>query len=822
MSSEKNDQMNASFKSNLKNSFIAAAIFLGLALVYGYPALQGNVLNQHDTAQVKAMSWEPREQYDKTGELVFWSNAMFGGIPTYTTFVGDITQVMYSIQGFLQNSLPKPVNFLFFGMLGFFILLRSFKVNNWWAIFGSIVYCFGTYNLQITATGHDTKMLSIAFMPIAIAGMIKLYRGKYMAGALLALLGLSFTIQNGMYQMLYYLLIILFVLGIGFFIKAILEKNFKNFGKATIIMIICGVLAVLPNLLGVALTKEYGQYTMRGGLSELSLNKKGQDEKKNGGLDKDYAFSWSQGVGETLTLFVPNLYGGSGQLYWGAQPFVAGPIYFGILTMLFMVLGLLVIRNRLKWVFFSIGMIGAFLAMGKNFAALNYFLFDHLPMYNSFRTPSMAMTMASFAFVFLAAWGVQVFISDKITKDERWKTLKLSLIIVGGITLLLGLGSGLFMDFKGAGDETMKARMAQQYQQQGATQTQIQQAINNAFSGITEERAEAARNDGFRSLLFLIVGGLLLFLFVKEKIDKRKLILFLGLVFAADVVFIGWRYLNDESYVEEADYEQQFAPRAVDLQIKQDPDPYYRVLDLSVNTYNDATQAVHHKCIGGYHPAKLENYQDLIDMQMTPGKMLNAEVLNMLNTKYIIAQNQQLYPNPSACGNGWFVNNIKKVKTADEAMLALNASQLGDTARVPNAFDPKQTAVIREKDLSSDDALSFTKDSSGQIKLTEYNLNSLNFESSNKHDGFAVFSDIYYPLGWKAYVDDKETKIINTNYALRGLYIPAGNHKIKFEFAPETYHKLKWLPGVSSLVILLLILGLGGLLLKQELKPKAV
>lgn len=812
--------MNEAFKSNLKNSLIAIAIFLGLALAYSYPALQGNVLNQHDNAQWKSMSWEPRSHYDETGETPLWSNAMFGGIPTYTTYMNGLTQVMYSIQDFFQNALPKPVMFFFFGMLGFFILLRSFKINNWWAIFGSIVYCFGTYNLQITAVGHDTKMLSIAFMPIAIAGMLQLYRGKYIKGAFLSLLGLSLTIQNGMYQVLYYLLIIMVLLGVGFFIKALLDKNLKKFGIATIIMILCGVLAVLPNLFGVTLTKEYGKYTMRGGQSELTLNNEGKEAKKNGGLDKDYAFSWSQGVGETMTLFVPNLYGGSGQLYWGAQPFVAGPIYFGILTMMFMVLGLFIIRNRLKWVLFCIGLFGAFLAMGKNFSMLNYFLFDNLPMYNSFRTPSMAMTIAAVIFVFLAAWGVQAFISDKVTKDERWKSLKFSLIIVGGITLILGLGSGLFMDFKGSGDENMKARMTQQYQQQGAQPAQIQQAVNNAFSGIYEERAEVARNDGFRSLLFLFIGGLLLFLFIKDKIDKTKLMLFLGLAFAADVVFIGSRYLNEESYVEESEYEQQFAPRAVDLQIKQDPDPYYRVLDLSVNTYNNANQAIHHKCIGGYHPAKLENYQDLIDVQMTPGKMLNAEVLNMLNTKYIIGQNQQAYPNPTACGNAWFVNNIKKVKTADEAMLALNAGQIGDTAVVANAFKPKETAVVREKELSANDAISFTKDSSSQISLTEYSLNHLNFESNNNNAGFAVFSDIYYPLGWKAYVDNKEVKIINTNYALRGIYIPAGAHKVKFEFIPETYTKLKWLPGVSSILILLIILGLGGILIKQELQLK--
>lgn len=821
--------MNEAFKGNLKNTLIALAIFLGLALAYSYPALQGKVLNQHDFAQWKSMSWEPREHFEETGETPLWSNSMFGGVPTYTTYMAGGVQVMYTIQHFLMDSLPKPVMYFFFAMIGFFILLRTFKINYWWAVFGSIVYCFGTYNLQITAVGHETKMLSIAFMPIAIAGMIQLYRGKYIKGALLALIGLSLSIQNGMYQMLYYLLMILVLLGVGFLIKAILDKNFKHFGKATIIMLICGVLAVIPNLFGVALTKEYGKYTMRGGQSELTINKDEKEKEKKGGLNKKYAFSWSQSVGETFTLFVPNLYGGgSREAYWGPQPGIAGPIYFGILSILFMVLGLFVIRNRLKWVLFGIGIFGTFLAMGKHFSTLNYFLFDNLPMYNSFRTPTMAMTIAAFAFIFLAVWGVHVFVSDKINKDERWKSLKLSLIIVGGLTLLLGLGSGAFLDFRGENDDSLRAQVAQQYQKQGAQPAQIQPAVTNYMTGIYEQRAETARNDGFRSLFILVLGGLLLFLFTRGIIKEKVLILLLGIVFASDLLIIGTRYLKETddiqttNYVDEDTYDAQFAPRQVDLQIKQDTDPYYRVLDLSLNTYNNATQAIHHKCIGGYHPAKLENYQDLIDVQMTPGRMLNAEVLNMLNTKYIITQNQQVYPNQTACGNAWFVNSIKKVSTADEAMLALNAGQIGDTTVVPNSFKAKETAIIRAKELTAADALSFTKDSSSQIALTEYSLNHLNFESNNQHDGFAVFSDIYYPLGWKAYVDNKEAKIINTNYALRGIYIPAGNHKIKFEFIPETYTKLKWLPGVSSILILLIILGLGGLLLKKELQAKEV
>lgn len=814
--------MSDSFKNNLKSVAIALGIFLFLSLAYTYPSLEGNVLSQHDNVSWQGMSKEAKDFYDKTGESPLWTNSMFGGMPTYTHYLAGVPQANYAIQEFIQSILPKPAYFLFFAMVGFFILLSSMKVNRWIAIIGAIAYAFGSYNVQIIAAGHDTKMLSIAFMPIAFAGMISLYRGKYLAGGLMALTGLAFTIQNGMYQIDYYLIIVMFLLGIGFLMKAIQSGELKKFSLATVILIGCGILSILPSLMYVSLTKEYGNLTMRGGQSELTITNK--DKKANGGLDKDYAFQWSQGVGEVFTLFVPNLYGGGGStgLYWGSQPFVAGPFYFGILTMLLLVLGLLIIQNRMKWALFAIGIFGILLSLGDNFSSFNYLLFDHLPMYNSFRTPSMSMVIPGLTFTIIAFWALHAFLSDEMDAKGRWDALKKSVIITGGLVFLLGIGGSVLMDFKGDNDEELKGQIAQQYKQQGANQMQIQQGVQSAYENIVSERSDAARTDGLRSLFFLVLGGLILWMFTKEKLDKSKAVLLIGVLFVLDLTLLDWRYLNGDNYMDQETYSAQFLPRPVDLDVKKDTDPYYRVFDLSRNVYNDAMQAYHHKCIGGYHPAKMESYQDLIDVHLTPGKKLNQQVLNMLNTKYIIfnAGNQPVsQPNPGACGNAWFVRHIKKVNSADEEMLALDAPQIGDTATMVNPFQPLETAVVRNTELGNE-PISFVKSDSAFIKLTEYSLNHLYFESSNPEDGFAVFSDIYYNLGWTATIDNKEAEIIKTNYLLRGLFIPKGNHTIKFVFMPNTYTKYRPLTMYSSYLILLLILGGVVLLVKDGMKKE--
>jgi hypothetical protein len=429
-------------KKSLVQHLIALGVFILIAFAFNYPALQGNKLSAGDTVHWMGMSEEARAWYEKTGENPMWSNSMFGGMPTVTHYMRGKSNLIYPIQETLTNILPSPVFFFLIAMICFYVLMQSWKVNRWVGIFGAIAFAFASYNLQIIAAGHNTKMFSIAYMPLVLAGMNWVYNQKYLIGAGSALIGLSLMISNSMYQIDYYLIIILLVLAIGYFVQFLKEGKLKEFAISSAIMIAIGIVSVGPSLDQLMLTQEYTSQTMRGGKSELTLGNK--EEKKDGGLNKDYAFQWSQSLGETFTLFVPNLYGGGSRTdvgtgsstyeavnslageasaeqfsqnastYWGPQPFLSGPVYFGIIVMLLCILGLIIIPNRLKWFMLGVGILGIMMSWGKHFSGFNYFLFDHLPMYNKFRTPSMAMVIPGFMFCVIAVWALQEFISDKL------------------------------------------------------------------------------------------------------------------------------------------------------------------------------------------------------------------------------------------------------------------------------------------------------------------------------------------------------------------------------------------------------------------------
>lgn len=823
---------------------VSIGILLLIAFAFSYPTLQGNKLAAGDTIHWMGMSQEARSWYQKTGENPMWSNSMFGGMPTVTHYMRGKNNLIYPIQEFLTDTLPSPVFFLLIAMICFYILMVSWNVNSWIAIFGAVAYAFASYNLQIIGAGHNTKMLSIAYMPLVLAGMNWVYHQKYLIGAGAALVGLSLMISNAMYQIDYYLLLILLAVGVGYFILDLSQKNLKQFFISSAIMLSVGLVSIGPSLDSLLLTKEYTTQTMRGGKSELTIGK--TDNKKDGGLDKDYAFMFSQGIGETFTLLVPNLYGGGARTnvgtgsatykavmdlgagednaeqisknantYWGPQPygFLAGPIYFGAILIFLFVLSFFIIKNKIKWAFIAIAIIGMMMSWGKNLAFFNYFLFDNLPMYNKFRTPSMAIVIPGLAICLLAFWAMQKYFSDVLQNEQRLEALKKSFIITAGLCLLIGIGGIMFLDFKGPFDSELKQSLIQMT---GGNE----QAGSKLFSAIVSDRSSLVLKDGIRSFVYITLAASVMWLFLKQKIKKEIAIILVGLLISIDLISIGTRYLNSDDYVSTEIYDEQFAPRPVDVQINQDTS-YYRVYDLTRNPYNDAMGAYHHKLVGGYHPAKMEAYQDLIDNQLSPGKNLNAEVLNMLNTKYFIFDagggKPVVQQNPNACGNAWFVNKVKVVENADQEMLSLNAENLGDTAQIANPFRPKEEAVVQQKYWNST-TVNYDKDSSSHISLTQYGLNDLSFESNNAHDGFAVFADIYYPYGWKAYIDGKEAPIVKTDYVLRGLNIPAGKHKIKFEFRPQTYLKWGKVSLVSSILILLVLIGGIGLNIKNEMK----
>ncbi|OSZ78568.1 hypothetical protein CAP35_10050 [Chitinophagaceae bacterium IBVUCB1] len=783
---------------------IIIGIFAALAFIFSYPQLQGKVLNQHDTMSWKAMSQEGREHFEKTGENVLWSNSMFGGMPTYTYYVPKNNNYVYYVQGAIMGIMGKPAGFLFLAMLCFYILMSCLKVDRWLGLAGSIAFAFSSYNLVIIGAGHETKMLAIAYMPAVVAGLLYIYNSDWWKGIPLLGLSLALMITSAHYQVVYYTIIIVLALVIGMLFIAIKNGTIKNFLISSVISLVVAVVALGPGLQFVMSTMEYNKTTMRGGQSELTFVKHDQD-KKTGGLDKEYAFRWSNGIGETLCLMIPYLYGGSngepadvapatselvgeqaGQLmYWGPQPFLSGPVYFGAIICFLFVLGLMIVRSPHKWWIFGASLLSIIMSWGNHFPEFNYFLFDNVPMLNKFRTPSMVLVVAQVLFPLLAIWAVHDLLTSKEDKKSLVKKLFIATGITAGVCVLIAVASGMFFDFS------------------GVTELQIPEKDRAAIlPALKDDRQALASKSAFTSAVFILLAAGLLWAYLTDKIKSVQAVM-IGLValIAIDLMSVGNHYLNEESFVEESEFDGMFEPRMVDRQIKEDKDPYYRVLDVTKNTYNDAVQAYHHKVIGGYSPTKMEIYQDMIDVHMN-GEF-NTAVLNMLNTKYIIynPQSPQVSINPEACGNAWFVNEVKWANTADEEIKALDAARLGDTAVYTNPFNPKQTAVVRSTFKKELDGYAFGKDSVASVTLTKYGLNELEFMSKNSQNGLAVFSDIYYPYGWKAYVDDKETPILKANYLLRAIKVPAGEHKIRFEFHPDTFYTGDRIALISCLLL---------------------
>lgn len=802
---------------NLKKyvpQIILIAAFAVISWLYAYPALSGKELSQGDNINWKGMSHEAKQEFERTGETVLWTNSMFGGMPTYTFYVPKTNNFVYKIEAAIESIFPKPAHFFFVAMVCFFLLMRVLGVNRWLAGIGAIAYAFSTYNPIIIAAGHDTKMISLAYMPGVIAGILLTYRGRYVVGA--AMTGITFALMFSMqhFQIVVYMMMILAGLFIGLLVIAIRNGKIKEFVIASAITGVVLALGAGPSLPSFLTSFEYSKTTMRGGQSELTINH--DPSKKKGGLDKDYAFRWSNGIGETFCILVPYLYGGGsaedashapatseavgGQaeqlpMYWGPQPFLSGPVYFGAVICFLFVLGLLVIRSPHKWWIAAVSAIAIVMSWGKNFPGINYWIFDNIPFMNVFRTPSMVLVIPQLLFPVVAVWGVQDILSNYTSpeaRNELWKKVKIAAGITGGLALLLGLGGSMFFDF---------------------TNSAADARYKEILSYLKEDRAAMARNSGLLSAFYIALAAGLLWAYLKNKIKPAYLMAGLGLIVAIDLIPTAWRYLNEKNYADSEQYSDNFKPRPADQQVLQmgQGDPYYRVLDVTRDVYNDAVQAYFHKCVGGYSPAKMEIYQDLIDVHMN--NSFNAQVLNMLNTRFFIVpagqQGQaQVIPNPAACGNAWFVPNIKQVATADEEILSMKAAKLGDTVMSrPGDFDPRQTAIVRNTFASQIQGLQPGLDSGASVKLSKYGLNDIHYVSNNNREGLAVFSDIWYPYGWKAYVDGKETPIIRANYVLRALRLPPGNHKIDFVFHPQKFYVGNTLAGISSFLLYALLVG---------------
>lgn len=800
-------------------------IIIVIAAIFNMPALQGNYLSQHDLFTWLQGSKEHRDFVAKTGENAGWANNMFSGMPLILSDYKANGNWFNSIQNTIllyTHGLPyNPIVLFVLAMVSFYIMSCSLKWNKWLGLTGAIAFAFASYNPIIIVAGHTTKFIDIAYIPALVAAAVYAYQGRYWLGAALAGVSMAFMMDVGHYQIIYYAGIMMVGIIIGLLVQMMKKGKFSQWIKASAFLIVGIVLGVMVNNARILLTQEYSKHSIRGGNSELA-----DANAKTSGLNKDYAFGWSNGVGENLCVLVPGLYGGSSSealpensayaellknkfrqtdkqvermnahapTYWGPQPMLSGPMYFGAIVCFLFVLSIFVVRNPIKWWVLGIAAFFFILSTGKNLA-INDFLFEYFPMLNKFRAPSMSLVIPSFLFVAMGIWALKEVLYSETEKSVLFKHVKNAFYITGGLSLIILIYSQIGMDFRGANDESLAA--------------QFGEAGEEILSAIRADRSSMALKDSLRTLILIILSAGLLYAYLKDKISNQIAAIGILVLVAFDNIGVAYRYMNKDKYITESQWNKELAPRPVDKQILQDNSLNYRVLDLTKSTYNDAFPSLFHKSIGGYHGAKLQIYQDLIEQQLSK---LNSSVLNMLNTKYIIIPGNQQNPevaqtNPGALGNAWFVRNIQTVNTAQEEMQALNAPSLQNLADSSvGTFNPKETAIVRAEHLKGGNSiLNFSGE--GTIELKAATSNRLEYVSNNSQDGFAVFSEIYYPAGWKATIDGKEVDIVRTNYVLRGLHIPAGQHNIVFTFEYPKVKTYETIALIGSILLLLLIIS---------------
>ncbi|MBC7849843.1 MAG: YfhO family protein [Chitinophagaceae bacterium] len=827
--------MNKSVWQRIQPHAIAIAVFVLISIIYCIPAIQGLVVNQSDVIGWKGMAQQSIEFKEKYGYFPLWTNSLFGGMPAYQVYIEAKYNISPAIlDGLFRLFLPGPAGLFFMNCLGFYILARVLGLRTWVAIFGSLAYAFCSYSPILVATGHTTKLASMGYAPALIAGFILLTQRKYVWGLVTMVLFATLLFYQNHIQILYYTLLILACASVAFVIKAIREKQFRHLAMTAGLGIVAGIISAASYAVMLMPLNEYAKETMRGGRSELTLNKPKEDKTK-GGLDKEYAFRWSYGIGESQTFMVPAARGGGSSAnelgeqskaieamqdaqlpenaiqyfrqymspYWGGQPNTSGPVYFGIVVLFLTIVALVLYRGaHLGWLI-AASIIGILMAWGNNFSAFNYFLFDYLPMYNKFRAPSMSLVIPQLTLAVLASIGLQELVYREWNTELLRKKMKTVFIVTGIMAAIMLIG--YFMaDFKGTNDTGIKSMIAESltrgYSQGQQPTEQIAQKANadsGAFmSGLAADRQRLYTADLIRSLIFLALGVALAFFAARKKLAPLYVVIGFTILSFIDLIGVDLRYLSKKDYVDEDEMiGTAFTPNAADQQILQDTG-YYRVFDQTENFTNESRSAYHHNSIGGYHPAKLALYQDLIENQISKN---NLEVLNMLNTKYFIVANQQTQqpmalPNPGALGPVWFVKAIKYVNNADEEMTAMNQ------------FIPADTVIIDKREQSKITAVP-VPDSTASIRLLQNMNDYILYESRAASNQLAVFSEIYYPYGWKAFVDSKEVQIARVNYALRGLPVPAGNHKIEFRFDPQTKKTGDTISFIISILSWIIIVG---------------
>ena len=814
---------------------IAILVFVLLSFAYFFPAdIENRILFQHDTAAGAGAGQEVKEYYEQTGERSRWTNSLFGGMPMYQIAPSyDSTKSLQWVQKAYQLFLPDYVCLTFMLMLGFYILLRVFGIPVWLAGLGGIMWAFSSYFFILISAGHIWKFITLAYVPPTIAGIVLAYRGKLLWGGILTALFVALQITSNHVQMSYYFFfVILFFVG-AYFEKAWRTKTLPQFFKASAVLIVTALVGIATNVSNLYHTYAYSKETMRG---KSELVQTGDAAKQtSSGLDRDYITQWSYGIDETLTLLVPNFKGGAsaalsqsetamskanpmysslyGSLtqYFGTQPMTSGPVYVGACVLFLFVLGCFIVKGPLKWALIGATFFSIVLSWGKNFMPLTDFFIDYVPLYNKFRAVSSILVIAEFTIPLLAIFALKRLLEEpEILKQEK-KPLGISLLLTAGIALLLAVAPGSI------GSGYVPAQEAQMLQNAVNQQMIPANELSGILANLGEMRAELVSSDALRSFIIIGIGCSLLWLYASGKLRSSLTIAGITILCLADMWGVNKRYLNDAQFVPHSIRTETFTKTNTDELILQDTSLDYRVLNFATSTFDDNNTSYWHKSVGGYHPAKLRRYQEMIEHHISPemqaaykaiatagGEMDSVDankfrVLNMLNTKYFIfpaGQQRQTVPilNPHAYGNAWFVNKVQYVNNANEEIDALDS------------IIPTETAVVdaRFKDVLKGTTESY-KDSLSSIRLTSYAPNRLTYETNNAQDGIAVFSEIYYPDGWHVTIDGQPAELARADYILRTMYVPAGQHTIEMRFDPTSLHVTE---GIAYGALALLVIGI--------------
>lgn len=808
-----------------KNVFIHIGIMIAMfavSCVYLSPALSGKVIVQGDIQKYEAMAHVQKQAREDTGHTPNWAPSMFSGMPGYQIITDEqhtVFRPLREASNLTFLGLNRNVGVLFLYLIGFYAAMLAFGLSPWLALVGALGFGLGSYNLIIIEAGHITKAWAMGMMAPIIAGMVLTLRGaieetegkkrnrRILWGTLLFTLALILQISFNHIQITVYTAMACIFVGIAYLVEAIRKRRLPQFAAKVGILLVGAALAFGCNARTLLVNEEYARYTMRGG-NELTVTPDDLYNEHTGaasqntstGLDIDYAFSWSYGVGETYTLLVPGaMGGGSGEkvstessfyktfhqeqapLYWGEQPFTSGPVYFGAIIILLFVMGMLVTKGPERWWILAASLLAMLLSWGHNLAGFNGWIFEHVPLYNKFRTPSMALTLANVCMAILAALTLKAVFEKERDRKLINRGLYIATGVVGGLILVVLMLSGSF-SYSGSSDTQMAAQYGSQW--------------DMIKSVLVSDRAALLRSDSWRSLIFILLAAAVIWLYNNDKLKRSGVaIALIGVLVLIDLWGVDRRYLNDSNFVDKNKVElrRDQWDYDIDEQAARYGDHDYRVLNLAVNTYNDSKPSAFHHQIGGYSAAKLSRYQNLIDFYLS--RHIKPEVLAMLNTRYVVMQNGQVQRLPEALGNAWFVNEVKWVEDANEEILALND------------FNPATTAIVNRNEFSLDGVVGgSTADSTATITLEPqrpYNPDYMKYTTHSTSDQLAVFSEIYYKPDWFAYIDGIPAEYVQANYVLRAMLVPAGDHVIEFKNEAPRMHKLDNITMIVSIVTLL-------------------